>query len=344
MQEPELPSDEDRRILALHALHVLDTPPEERFDRITRIARRAFNVPIALISLVDRERQWFKSAQGLQQRQTPRSVSFCGHALLADSTFVVDDALADPRFHDNPLVNGAPNVRFYAGQPLFSEDGQKLGTLCLMDREPRKMSVEDLELLRDLAAMAQNELQVVDLTRLGLAIVKDRDRFKRQALIDPVTHVWTRSALQDLLEQELARAKRTRAPIAVAFADVDDFKRINDEHGHVVGDAVLLEIAQRIRAGLRLYDSVGRWGGEEFLLLFPGCDLAQALRTAERVRADVGSAPVRVAERELNVTLSIGVVSGSPEITPLALIERANDAMHRAKHHGKNRVERATPS
>ena len=146
MQQPDIPHDEARRLAALHALHALaalaalDTPAEARFDRLTRIAQHVFGAPIALVSLVDAERLWFKSRQGLEAPQTPRDVSFCGHAILGDGIFVVPDATADPRFADNPLVTGAPNIRFCAGAPLVLSSGQKDGTLCIIDHWPRQLS------------------------------------------------------------------------------------------------------------------------------------------------------------------------------------------------------------
>lgn len=158
MQEPAFPADEAHRLGALHALGILDSAPEERFDRITRVAQRLFEVPIALVSLVDANRQWFKSCQGLGARETPRSISFCGHAILGDATLVVPDALADARFADNPLVTGEPHIRFYAGHPLRVADGSRVGTLCLIDRQPRTLAPEELALLADLAAMVEREL------------------------------------------------------------------------------------------------------------------------------------------------------------------------------------------
>ncbi|MGM0578366.1 MAG: PAS domain S-box protein [Myxococcota bacterium] len=160
MQTPEIPADEAARLEALRELCVLDTPPEERFDRITRMAQRLFSVPIALVSLVDAERQWFKSRQGLDATETSREVSFCGHAILDDETFVVEDAAADPRFADNPLVTDEPRIRFYASRPLHAPGGQRVGTLCVIDRKPRDLSPEEWELLRDLAAMAERELRM----------------------------------------------------------------------------------------------------------------------------------------------------------------------------------------
>ena len=131
MKSPPLPPDESARIEALRALDVLDTQTEERFDRITRIAKNLFGVSIALVGLVDEHRQWFKSRQGLEASETPRDISFCGHAILGEEIFVVPDASLDPRFSDNPLVTGEPKIRFYAGYPLALPSGCKVGTLCI---------------------------------------------------------------------------------------------------------------------------------------------------------------------------------------------------------------------
>ncbi len=163
MQQPSRPDNEAARLLALRALNILDTPPEERFDRITRIARRLFDVPMVLVSLIDDKRQWFKSCQGLDAKETSRELSFCGHAILNDAICVVPDALLDPRFADNPLVTGPPHVRFYAGRPLKSATGFNVGTLCVIDHEPRVMSETDLHSLHDLAILVEAELNFVDI-------------------------------------------------------------------------------------------------------------------------------------------------------------------------------------
>ena len=177
MIEPKIPADEQERLAALQELRILDTPAEERFDRITRVARDLFQVPIALVSLVDAERQWFKSRTGLDASETPRSVSFCGHAILGSEPFVVENALEDPRFADNPLVAGPPDIRFYAGVPLQSKSGKKIGTLCLIDREPRRFSGEDALRLRDLAAWAERELNLS--VQLEDALAEMRETFVR---------------------------------------------------------------------------------------------------------------------------------------------------------------------
>ncbi|HEX5539050.1 MAG TPA: GAF domain-containing protein, partial [Methylophilaceae bacterium] len=158
MKSPAKPADEQNRLHILHALHILDSSPEERFDRLTRLARRLFDVPIALISLVDAERQWFKSSSGLEIKETPRDISFCGHAILHDGILAVPDTAKDERFFDNPLVTAEPHIRFYAGCPLTMSDGTKLGTLCLFDRQPRSFDDNDYALLADLAHMVEQEL------------------------------------------------------------------------------------------------------------------------------------------------------------------------------------------
>ncbi|MEW6247374.1 MAG: PAS domain S-box protein [Nitrospirota bacterium] len=178
MIPPPIPPDEAQRLAALHALHILDTPPEERFDRITRLAQRLFDVPIALISLVDASRQWFKSRAGLDVAQTPREISFCGHAILGHEAFVVRDARVDPRFSDNPLVTGEPAIRFYAGWPLADPAGRTLGTLCLIDRRPRQLSEADLRVLRDLASLAEQELTNRELLAACAGLRESEERFR----------------------------------------------------------------------------------------------------------------------------------------------------------------------
>ena len=175
---PARPPDEDRRLQALRSLALLDTEAEERFDRITRTATRLFGVPIALVSLVDECRQWFKSKQGLKVTETSRDISFCGHAILGPGPLVVPDALQDPRFADNPLVTGPPYIRFYAGFPLRGPGDQNLGTLCLISPEPRGFSETDQRQLRDLAAWAERELNQIPLAEALEALQHSEARYR----------------------------------------------------------------------------------------------------------------------------------------------------------------------
>ncbi len=159
MQAPLIPQDEDERIATLRELLILDTPPEDRFDSLTAYAASQFNVDIALVSLVDTNRQWFKSACGLDATETSREISFCGHAILQEGIFEIPDALEDPRFADNPLVTGAPKIRFYAGAPLRMANGQAIGTLCLISPRPKRLDSWEKEHLLALAKLVTMELQ-----------------------------------------------------------------------------------------------------------------------------------------------------------------------------------------
>ena len=157
---PQLHYREDARLASLMQLAILDTPPEERFDRHTRLAKRVFDVPIVAVSLVDHKRQWFKSIQGLDARETERDIAFCAHAIHTPGhVMVVPNAKEDVRFKANPLVTGDVNIGFYAGCPLLGRDQLPLGTLCIIDTEPRELTERDAELLRDIAAMVEKELQ-----------------------------------------------------------------------------------------------------------------------------------------------------------------------------------------
>lgn len=157
-----IPDDEDRRLEALYRYNLLDSPPEAAFDTITRVLSRLLDVPIALVTLVDRDRQWFKSRVGMEDvAETPRSHAFCAHTIMRDDVFLVPDAAADPRFSDNPLVTGPPYIRFYAGAPLVTDEGFRLGSLCAIDHRPRRgLSDEQLDDLVDLAELVLDQIEL----------------------------------------------------------------------------------------------------------------------------------------------------------------------------------------
>ncbi|AJY52548.1 GAF domain-containing protein [Halomonas sp. KO116] len=182
MITPPTPDNENERQRALDATGLLNRDSEARFDRLTRLARQLFSVPIALVSLIDHERQWFKSRQGLDAEETPRNLSFCGHAILCSSPLIVENALEDPRFAANPLVTEAPKIRFYAGAPLHTVDGYRIGTLCLIDTRPRHFSTEQTDMLVDLAATAEELIQVDEISQQTYLSLESELRASRERL------------------------------------------------------------------------------------------------------------------------------------------------------------------
>ena len=253
MEKPPPPSDESARLMSLHSLRILDTPDEERFDRITRMAQRVFDVQICLVSLVDSDRQWFKSKQGTDASETPREISFCGHAILDDAVFVVNDASKDARFADNPLVTGTPNIRFYAGCPIQDPKGFRIGTLCLTDPKPREMTQSDIATLADFAAMVEDEIKVTS-----------------QVTIDELTEIANRRGFHLVASHILSLCRRTSTAAELAYFDLDGFKAINDAYGHAAGDEVLRHFAQLLVKCFRSADAIGRLGGDEFVVLLGG--------------------------------------------------------------------------
>lgn len=153
-----VPANEAQRLAALDATKLMDTPEEQVFDRVTWLASHVTECPMALLTLLSGQRQWFKSRVGLEARETPREVAFCSHAIMQDGPFVVEDAGADARFAANPLVTGDPHIRFYAGYPVLDANGMALGSLCVLDREPRRLRERELRALRELAAIASDEI------------------------------------------------------------------------------------------------------------------------------------------------------------------------------------------
>ena len=192
MESPQVPQNETIRLQALREFNILDTTAEERFDRLTRLAQAIFGVDIALISLVDADRQWFKSKQGLDACETGRDISFCGHAILENDILNIPDALLDARFVDNPLVTGQPHIRFYAGAPLRPDGQNSIGTLCIIDSKARQLSIKELRMLRDLADSIEHEIfqmhqsqqhqALLTLTKISSLVDKDYQQLLRQAL------------------------------------------------------------------------------------------------------------------------------------------------------------------
>ncbi|MBU2952895.1 EAL domain-containing protein [Marinobacter sp. F3R08] len=505
-------SIEKRRLAALERLGILDTPPEERFERLTRIARHHYRVKTALFSILDQNRQWFKSRQGLEVTETPRSIAFCDSTIQQDQILLVEDATKDPRFRKSPLVTGEPHIRFYAGMPVREPGGFKIGTLCIIDDAPRQFSELDLDVLRSLASIIEDELEraymtssrnelvpVSHLSRsihraqnvfltsdneraafelvlsdllsltgsqfgfigevmyrkdqtpylkigaitniawspetqalyqeverrglvfdrldnllgkpiatgevivsndlssdprsgglpeghppinayigipvfsggtqtglIGLANRQDgyqsslaqelepltqtvgnlierkklyqekRDHQKsleQAANYDDLTGLPNRRRLTELFEQELFEANQRKGVVSVCFIDLDGFKRINDEHGHAVGDAVLKSVATTLMESVRAHDVVARLGGDEFVAILRDCEDERIYaRLLESIRQ-----PITYRHHVLQVSGSMGVtIYPDDDADADLLLRHADQAMYAAKEAGKN--------
>ena len=315
MKAPDTPANEKERLKTLRSTDILDTDPEERFDRLTRMAQRVFGVSIALVSLVDENRQWFKSKVGLDACETGRDISFCGHAILGSDIFVIEDALEDERFADNPLVTGEPKIRFYAGAPLRYLDGNKLGTLCIIDQEPRIMDEEDCTLLRDLAEMAEGELSAIQL-----------------ATIDDLTKISNRRGFISLAQNSINLCARQGTPVSMVFLDLDKFKPINDQFGHAEGDHALIAFADLMRKSFRDSDVFARIGGDEFVVLLTNTKKDRAAEIVARFRGQVEAYNTQ-AKRGYDLCFSDGIVSMLPDQDSLVddLLREADVLMYEKK-------------
>ncbi len=324
---------ERRRLEALDRFQILDTGPEPQFDRIVEMTSRLFGTPICLITLLDENRQWFKAHRGVLVQQTPRSQALCDHAIRQTDVMVVEDASQDARFAANPLVTDAPHVRFYAGAPLLTRDGYALGTLCIIDHQPRQLAPLQRTILADLAGIVIDEMELRQANR-ELSLL---------AHTDPLTAVLNRRSFLTLAERELGRLRRNGSPASLLAIDIDHFKQINDRLGHEAGDRALMMFARRLSDEIRVQDVFARTGGEEFGLILPDTNSTQAYAAAERLRRAVEGAAFDLDGSSLTLTISIGISALHLDQGGIGgAMRRADAALYAAKHAGRNRVMMAS--
>ncbi|WP_323144328.1 putative bifunctional diguanylate cyclase/phosphodiesterase [Massilia phyllosphaerae] len=356
MQAPDIPLDEARRLAALYATRLLGTSPEDAFDRITRMAARLLKMPISLVSLVDKDVQWFKSRCGYTPTESPRAVSFCGHAILEHEPLVIPDALLDPRFADNPLVTGEQHLRFYAGVQLFSIDRMAIGTLCVLDRVPRTLGQDELDILRDLARMVESLIQHRQLASAARSLYAHMELDPSNAELssaagqvefllnhDVLTGLANRQSLVRAVEKHLAAMgdNRVQAKTLVASINVDKFKRLNELLGHHGGDKALVTITRSLQALLRPGDMLARAGNDEFVLLLPGLGDDSAARDRLRQLMQAVHHEYMTPGGPIPLTCSIGyaICPDDGEDGDL-LLNNAAMAMRRAKALGGGQIQR----
>lgn len=312
--------DEPGRLAALGRYAILDTPPEAPFDKITALVRSVLGVQIAAVTLIARDRLWLKSCLGTPGQEMARQISFCTHTIQKREPMIVPDTTTDPLFAENPLVTGAPHIRCYLGIPLSTPDGYHLGALCALDTKPRDFDPAQVQIMTNFAALVMDEME--------LRLIAETDF---------LTGTLTRRAFVAELEGAWRAWREQHRPACLLFYDIDHFKRINDQLGHEAGDRVLAGVAGAIAEAMPEEAVFGRLGGEEFALLLPGYDPAQALAIAEGLRGTIAALTFEGLPGT-RVSASFGIAAAQ-EQTPSAAawLAQADGAMYAAKQGGRNR-------
>lgn len=349
-----IPDNENRRLHVLGDYNIMDSLPEQAYDDFTKLASAICNTPIALITLLDDHRQWFKANIGLNVSETPRSQAFCAHAIInPNEIMIVEDATLDERFASNPLVTGDPNIRFYAGAPLVTPTGEALGTICVIDREPRILTetqlealrvlsreiIVQLELRRSIATLEQAVLDQEKYVELMQEYQRDmekvRTHLEAQSVTDMLTGIQNRRSFDIKLEEECLRAERYNTACSLLMIDIDHFKEFNDTFGHPAGDETLRAVANLLQSEMRAHDFLFRYGGEEFAIILPNTTLKGAFVIGERFRRTVQ----RASWKKRAITISIGAASMDENIKlPKDLLQASDHALYHAKQSGRNRV------
>ncbi|EDX85916.1 GGDEF domain protein [Synechococcus sp. PCC 7335] len=363
-------TEERLRLAKLQDYCILDTLPDTTYNELAELAAHVCQMPAGLVTFVDTNRLWVKARVGADISETPRYLAFCDQTIRHVDTLVIEDAQQHPEFRNNPLVVGPPYVRFYAGHPLITPDGYALGTLCVLDYQPRRMSPQQINALRMLShqVVAQMELsrqahqlqqvnnsleqRVIERTnslstslhrllKVQSALLKREATSRHNALHDPLTGLPNRSYFLQRLEQSVQLTQRnSNHQYAVLFIDLDSFKPVNDTLGHEVGDQLLTHVANRIKRLLRKSDLVARLGGDEFAVLLD--DIAgknEAITAVRRIQWHLEQ-PFTVANRQLSISASIGIALSQLGYQQAESVLRdADTAMYQAKRLAKERSQ-----
>ncbi|MFP5307921.1 MAG: sensor domain-containing diguanylate cyclase [Gammaproteobacteria bacterium] len=332
MKPAPIPDNEKLRQTAVDELDLGSLWSEPSFDRIVRLVVNSLQVPIAAFSVISDQRQIFKAAHGLDSYSTARAVSFCGHTIMSEDVMVVPDATQDDRFHDNPLVTGAPGVRFYIGAPVRSPGGARVGALCAVDREPRSATGAQHDLMRDLARVLESEVLL-----------------RSMQVRDPLTGVYARSTFDSIADRGWRRARSLGVRSGVIMLSLDRYLshvRASGRHGT---DQVLQRVGRCIEESCAGTDTaVGRMHDDRFVLFMAHRDGSELRRTAEQIRVNVEKLGI-VKDSPLTrpITASIGIATQdeaeAPDRSLMDLFDRAYAALTRAKANGGNRIAAVVP-
>lgn len=342
MDDAKVPHNEADRLKSVKTSQLWDTPAEERFDRLTRLACRLLGTPVAMLTMIGQERQWFKSAQGHLIAETPKVQSFCQYTILDGKTLVVEDASTDERYFDLSVVYDL-GVRFYAGVPVRNEEGYILGTLCVLDFSKRRTELEDKLALEDLARCAESELRLVGLLEAERQLLSEMDELRRRASQDPVSRCWNETSGMAILEK--MKAQNPISPhsgVAVLHIGLDRLGEFHKLLGREGADMYVRQVADRLRGVLPQKACLVRGKGASFLVLFPTLIAQAAEAVCQDILAQAGERAVQVGEGSLPVDLTGGVAFSAGVAEPVdALLSRAESAKQAAQRSGPGSVRRA---
>lgn len=329
MPAAPIPPTDEERLRALARYNILDSDEEEVLDRITRLAKSMFRTPIALISIIDKERQWFKSRIGLAPCETHRDQAFCGYAILQSDMLVVEDATKDLRFFDNPLVTNDPNIRFYAGAQLVTHDDHALGTLCIIDRSPRQFLDVDKQLLRELAMIAMNEieLRVANMTRKQQAQFVNRDI---------TTNTYNLNTFKKLFNAECERSRYRKTALSLAIFRLNGLDAIASSVADGVVDAVAQEFRDACKFAMRPRDIIARVGRDAVALLMPNTRIESAEIIARRIIKNIEAKPLRASNVNKSCSVTAGIAQMSSSQKAVDFYKEAESNQLAARNSGQN--------
>ncbi|MEB3199544.1 MAG: GGDEF and EAL domain-containing protein [Synechococcaceae cyanobacterium] len=341
MLPPAIPANDPARVLELESFGVLDTSADTKFDDISELTRSIAGTEIGIISLVDSNRQWFKSCVGapLGQQQTPRDISFCGHTILQREPLIIEDALADPRFADNPLVTGEPHVRFYAGFPLITANGFVVGSLCAISREPHQLDAGQVESLRRLASLTVQQLEylrestLLASTQKGMEV--DRLRTTVQERLSSLDRLISRDQMIQMLD--LMFGMEVGTAFSLLRCSFRDYERVNSNLGGVVAEEYINEAARRVLMAVPRTASVARFADAEMVVLLPfAAEESEVQDVAERILAFCNHV-YRNGSQALAMSLAVGIaVSHSNYSSSEAILADTSMAVRMARRSSGN--------
>lgn len=319
---------------------ISENPLQNHFERILRLGKSLFDVPYVLASALNEQTHTFQSLCDQDSLEIPYESSFGKHVLHQEDIFYISDTLKDERFCFNPYVRGEPHIRFYAGHPIRLHQ-KKIGTLSIADSQPRYFSQNHLNLLKDLTDLIEIQIQNHAVTTDKGKLTSELKQARMASMVDSLTGLWNRQGIYNILRHRMDEYFLNGTGFAVAILDIDYFKNINDTYGHDSGDHTLQLIAQSLITGCRETDAIGRWGGEEFLILINDSNPLHVAEIAERIRHTIREQKISLpSQKNIEITVTIGLTTISPHTHPTLedLIKKADMALYQGKRLGRNQV------